>query len=73
MNAFITYPFDEKLLKLFAAEQKSFERASYTIDRRGNELVFSINAKDATSLRACMTTITKILSLWETTAPHGSA
>jgi tRNA threonylcarbamoyladenosine modification (KEOPS) complex Pcc1 subunit len=70
VTASITYPFDERIVKLFEPETKAFERAEYLITKHGDHIVFTIRATDATALRACMTTITKILSVWEATAPH---
>jgi tRNA threonylcarbamoyladenosine modification (KEOPS) complex Pcc1 subunit len=70
VSATITYPYDERIIKLFSAEAKSFDRAQYTLQTQHNNLIFSILATDATALRACMTTITKILSVWEATASH---
>ena len=72
LTASITYPYDERILKLFEPETKAFERAEYIITTHGQHLVFTIRAMDATALRAAMTTITKILSVWEATTPHGT-
>ena len=71
LTASITYPFDERVLQLFEPEEKAFEKAEYILTRHGDHIVFTIRAKDATSLRAAMTAITKILSLWETSARNG--
>jgi tRNA threonylcarbamoyladenosine modification (KEOPS) complex Pcc1 subunit len=71
LTASITYPYDERILQLFEPEQKGFERAEYIITKHGDHIVFTIRAKDATSLRAVTTAITKILSLWETSLHHG--
>lgn len=68
LTASITYPYDERIIKLFEPEQKGFERAEYIVTKHGDHVVFTIRATDATSLRAAMTAITKILSLWETSA-----
>jgi hypothetical protein len=73
VTASITYPHDERVLKLFEPETKQFERAEYLITTHGLHTVFTIRATDATALRACMTTITKILSVWEATNRNGSA
>ena len=70
LSATITYPFDERVQQLFAAESKSFPRTSYELIRDGDKLVFHITADDATALRAATTTITKVLSVWESSAVY---
>jgi tRNA threonylcarbamoyladenosine modification (KEOPS) complex Pcc1 subunit len=72
LTASITYPYDERVELLFEPESKSFERAEYILTRHADNIVFTIKATDATSLRAAMTAITKILSLWETTSKYGT-
>lgn len=71
LTATIEYPHDPRIIRLFASEEKSFPRASYNITEHDSHLRFNINAHDATALRACMTTITKVLSVWETTSNDG--
>lgn len=73
MNASITYPYDERVLELFEPEEKKFARASYTLTSDSKNITFSVEATDATALRACLTTITKVLSVWETTTSNGAA
>ena len=73
MNASITYPYDERILQLFEPEEKRFPRASYTITSDEKQITFSVEAADATALRAALTTITKVLSVWETTLMNGAA
>ena len=68
LTATITYPYDQRIEQLFAAESKSFPRTSYSLAKQGDALVFSILADDATALRAATTTITKVLSVWESSA-----
>lgn len=72
LTASIIYPYDERILSLFSAENKAFSRAQYTVHHTGNNLIFHVEADDSTSLRACLTTITKVLSVWETTLLHGA-
>jgi tRNA threonylcarbamoyladenosine modification (KEOPS) complex Pcc1 subunit len=73
LYATISFPYDQRLLALFAAEEKNIGRASYAIEHQKEFLVFSVEANDATALRAMLTTITKILSMWEASAEHGRA
>ncbi len=68
LSATITYPYDERVKQLFAAESKVFPRTSYAIEQVGNNLIFDIIAEDATAMRAATTTITKVLSVWESSA-----
>jgi tRNA threonylcarbamoyladenosine modification (KEOPS) complex Pcc1 subunit len=53
--------------KLFEAEEKVFanKRADYELDESGNKLIFRINAKDSTALKAVLNSITKMLIVYE--------
>ena len=73
ISAKITYPLDNRILLLFSAEERTIGRASYSIKEEGAFLIFEIQAPDSTALRACLTTITKVLSVWEATKEHGAA
>ena len=73
LTATIAYPYDERILKLFEAENKTFDRTAYRVEHLHGKIVFAITAQDATALRAAMTTITKILSVWEATQVHERA
>ncbi len=57
------------LQKLFELEDKIFSdnRASYDLIATDEEIVFKIEAKDAVALRACLSAITKTLSIYERT------
>ncbi len=72
IRATILYPLDERVVTVFAAEEKDIGRASYTVTTTNSHVVFEIVAQDATSLRAATTTITKVLSMWEASALHGN-
>ncbi|USN45673.1 MAG: hypothetical protein H6502_00905 [Candidatus Woesearchaeota archaeon] len=65
IRAKITYP--QKVADLFVAEEKTIgnDRSGYEVSVEGNMTVFSIFAKDATSLRTIITSITKILNVIE--------
>ena len=67
LKASILYPLDKRIIKLFEAESKSFLRASYTLDSDEENIIFNVSASDSTALRAALTTITKVLSVWEAT------
>ena len=69
--ATIVYPYDARIVTLFAAEEKDIGRARYSISHDDQQLTFAIDARDATSLRAALTTITKILSMWEASDADG--
>jgi tRNA threonylcarbamoyladenosine modification (KEOPS) complex Pcc1 subunit len=53
--------------KLFQPELKDnkTDRASYTIEKKKDYLIFKIKSKDAVALRAMLNTITKILEVHE--------
>jgi tRNA threonylcarbamoyladenosine modification (KEOPS) complex Pcc1 subunit len=56
----------KNILKLFELEDKDFsKRATYKILSERDNIVFEIIAKDATALRACITAITKTLSIYQ--------
>lgn len=68
LHATITVPGNQKVLeKIFSLEENVFsnERAKYELELKENELVFNIQAKDATALRTVLNTITKIISVHE--------
>lgn len=57
------------LQKLFEFEDKIFSdnRASYNLMATNEEIIFEIKANDAVALRACLSAITKTLSIYERT------
>lgn len=71
--ATIRYPRDERLIALFAPEDKNMGRAHYTVELTSDSTLFTVHASDATALRAALSTITKVLSAWEATQLHGRA
>lgn len=71
--ATIRYPHDERILALFAPEDKDMGRARYTLATHADCILFTVHAQDATALRAALSTITKVLSVWEATRAHGSS
>ncbi len=54
--------------KLFAAEEKAFQnqRASYDLKKENNKTLFKITAEDISALRAVLNSITKLISVYET-------
>ncbi len=68
MNATITVPYDERILTLFAPEDKDIGRAHYTLTQKNNTVEFAITAQDAVAMRATLNAITKLLTIWEKTA-----
>ena len=52
LTATISYPYDQRIEQLFAAEEKRFPKTQYSLAKQGDALVFSIVAEDATALRA---------------------
>lgn len=73
ITATITYPRDERIVQLFAAEDKEMPRASYRVELTDESTRITVTATDATALRAALSTITKVLSVWEATLTHGRA
>lgn len=67
MRASITIPATPELEHLLATEASSFrhKRSSYTVEKRGDTLVIDIEAGDAVALRATVTSITRVLALYE--------
>ena len=59
--------------KLFIPEDKTLNRATYSIkkDNSKKQLMFEINADDATALKTAFNTITKVLMVWEKTKNMG--
>lgn len=55
----------EKLFECFKPEEMSFERSSFTINKREDGLDFEIAAKDAVALRATINSITQLLTVFE--------
>jgi tRNA threonylcarbamoyladenosine modification (KEOPS) complex Pcc1 subunit len=56
---------NNQIEKIFEAEQKEStgERASYSLKKQGNKIIFEIKAKDFVSLRAILNSITKLLDV----------
>jgi tRNA threonylcarbamoyladenosine modification (KEOPS) complex Pcc1 subunit len=54
--------------KLFSAEEKAFQnkRACYKIRKEKNKTIFKVSAEDSTALRAVLNSITKMISVYET-------
>jgi tRNA threonylcarbamoyladenosine modification (KEOPS) complex Pcc1 subunit len=71
LTATICYPYDERIFALFAPEEKDLGRASYCLARDGDFIHFTTTAHDASALRAALNTITKVLSVWESTTRYG--
>ena len=65
LSATILYPYDARVLALFEAEAKLFPRATYTVTHDASHVIFKVDAHDATAMRAAATTITRVLSVWE--------
>jgi tRNA threonylcarbamoyladenosine modification (KEOPS) complex Pcc1 subunit len=57
----------DSIEKLFIAEDKELNRATYTITKNKQQLLFNIRAEDATALKTAFNTITKVLMIWEKT------
>jgi tRNA threonylcarbamoyladenosine modification (KEOPS) complex Pcc1 subunit len=58
----------DQLVQIFLTEDKEFqERASYDLKKEKDGISFSIQAKDAASLRAAFNAITKTLMIFEKT------
>jgi tRNA threonylcarbamoyladenosine modification (KEOPS) complex Pcc1 subunit len=53
--------------KLFTPEDKELNRATYTITKNKQQLIFNIHAEDAIALKTAFNTITKVLTVWEKT------
>ncbi len=55
----------DDLESLFATESFSHARAEYSLRREGGALVCTIRAQDAVALRATVTSITRVLAVYE--------
>jgi tRNA threonylcarbamoyladenosine modification (KEOPS) complex Pcc1 subunit len=53
--------------KLFIPEDKELNRSTYSITKNKKQLIFKIDAQDATALKTAFNTITKVLTVWEKT------
>ena len=53
--------------KLFIPEDKELNRSKYSITKNKKQLIFEIEAEDATALKTTFNTITKVLIVWEKT------
>jgi tRNA threonylcarbamoyladenosine modification (KEOPS) complex Pcc1 subunit len=65
MRAVIEVDREEGLLDLFAAEERSTPRGTYDLLVKEDQVVFTVEAADATALRALVNNILKLLQLWE--------
>ena len=60
----------EKLYKALEADisqQQEKERSKLNIEKKEKKLIFNIVAKDATALRATLSSLTQLLSVYEKT------
>ncbi len=57
----------DSIEKLFIPEDRTLNRATYTITKNKKQLLFNIHAEDAIALKTAFNTITKILTVWEKT------
>ncbi len=55
----------ESLLECFAPEGIDKERSKYSVKKQGGDVIFEVEAKDATALRATVNTITQLLTVHE--------
>ncbi|MBI5393285.1 hypothetical protein HZA96_05435 [Candidatus Woesearchaeota archaeon] len=46
-------------------DSSKWERSSYSIKKKGNEITITINADDITALRASFNNITKLLAVYD--------
>ncbi|MBT5021553.1 hypothetical protein HOK51_09890 [Candidatus Woesearchaeota archaeon] len=54
----------ENLIKLFEPEEKKFERSEFEIQKKDFGIIFIVTAKDPTAMRATLSTITQILTIY---------
>jgi tRNA threonylcarbamoyladenosine modification (KEOPS) complex Pcc1 subunit len=57
----------DKLHKIFKVEETESinNRASWTLSKSNDELIFNVQAKDSVALRAVLNSITKLLTVYE--------
>jgi hypothetical protein len=55
------------LEKLFAAEDKTWGRSSYTVKKVKDTIVLDVVAQDAVAFKTVMNTLAKIFIIWEKT------
>ena len=61
------YSDPEKLYNCFKPESGKQKRSEYTIEKKEDHCLFTIEAEDSTALRAIMNTITKLITVYEKT------
>ena len=70
MNYFATISVNgdaDKIFSCMQAEIKSYDRSSFTIDKKDGEVVFTIEAQDPVALRATFNSISQLLTIYEKT------
>ncbi|MBU1855205.1 MAG: CTAG/PCC1 family protein [Nanoarchaeota archaeon] len=57
----------DNIIELFKPEIKEFQnkRASYELEKKGEQVEFNIKAQDSTALRSVINSITKNLTVYE--------
>ena len=58
-------PADDILQVIKAEQDSSYSRASWTVKEEGGRISFDVTAQDSVALRAMLTSITKILTIYE--------
>jgi tRNA threonylcarbamoyladenosine modification (KEOPS) complex Pcc1 subunit len=54
----------DRIMKVMEAEDKSFSRSQFAVKRSVDGVVFEINSRDPTALRATLNTITQFLVIY---------
>jgi tRNA threonylcarbamoyladenosine modification (KEOPS) complex Pcc1 subunit len=55
----------DNLAKALAAEERVFERSSYSFAKKGDGVEFKVKARDAVALRATLNSIAQLLIVFE--------
>ncbi|MFC1742039.1 KEOPS complex subunit Pcc1 [Nanoarchaeota archaeon] len=55
----------DKLVQCLAPEEKSFERSTFTITKKDNNVEIDITTTDAVALRATVNSISQLLIVYE--------
>jgi|GEM_PF-2457511 len=70
ITASVAFPAKTGLAELFRSEEETFRhaRATYTMRHEGGRLIAEIEAEDATALKATVSSICRVLSVYEKAA-----
>ncbi|MBR9693116.1 hypothetical protein GOV07_04275 [Candidatus Woesearchaeota archaeon] len=65
IESHISLPYSEALLALLNTEEFTHPRASYDVKKDGKNITITIEAKDATALKTAVSSVCRVVTVYE--------